>query len=120
MRSPQSPLHTTPITLSRRGFLKKVFHTIRQAAKSDDSASDMLVMNIDMTMTAMTMATPTNTTTAVTIPPHTLIRYLPILSAHMSRLMQPEYIHRPTRVDIPCSNSLRLACSFYKEIRQVP
>ena len=69
MRSPPSPLHVTPITLSRHGFLKKVFHTVRHAAKEDYSSSDMLVMNIEMTMTAMTMTTPTNTTTAITISP---------------------------------------------------
>ena len=89
MTSPQSPLNVTPITVSRHGFPKKVFHSFRHAANKDHSSSDMLVMNIEMTMTAMTMTTPTNTTTAITISPHMLIRYLPILSAHMSRLMQP-------------------------------
>ena len=88
MTSPQSPLHVTPITLSRHGFLKKLFHTVRHAAKNDYSASDVLAMNMEMTTTAMTM-TSTNTTTAMTIPLHTLIRYLPILSAHKSRLTQP-------------------------------
>ena len=67
MRSPPSPLHVTPITLSRHGFLKKLFHTVRHAAKNDYSATDMLAMNMEMTTTAMTMTTTTNTTTAITM-----------------------------------------------------
>ena len=65
MTSPQSALHVTPITLSRHGFLKKVFHTVRHAAQKDYSASDMLAMNMEMTTTAMTMTTTTDTTKAI-------------------------------------------------------
>ena len=67
MTSPQSPLNVTPITVSRHGFLKKLFHTVRHAAKNDYSASDMLAMDMEMTTTAMTMTTTTNTTTAITM-----------------------------------------------------
>ena len=67
MRSPPITSACHPITLSRHGFLKKLFHTVRHAAKNDYSASDMLAMNMEKTTTAMTMTTTTNTTTAITM-----------------------------------------------------
>ena len=125
MRSHQSPLHPTPITLSRRGFLKKVFHTIRQASEKDCSSSDMLVMNIDMTTTAMTMTTPTNTTTAITMITCFLgkcayVLYMSVMAAHRSRLLQPEYVHRPTRVGIQCPRSSRTCRLYEAAVNVVP
>ena len=99
MTSPQSPLNVTPITVSRHGFPKKLFHTVRHAAKKDYCSSDMLVMNIEMTMTAMTADEygdgDNDATFATPASEPVLIRYLPILSAHKSRLMQPTVLMWP-------------------------
>ena len=45
-----------------------------------------------------------------------LVSYLLYMSvpAHTSRLPQPEFVHRPTRVGIQCQRSSRLACRLYE------